>query len=252
MEIIKYFKDYVDAINEGLIKTHDLNKISYDIYRSLSLLNFDVSVDNNVNKFTININNFNKISENKIKLMLDHIMVSVVNRGGWFPSYMNLINIDYKEKLTKFNLKYLIKKQQSLFKVSIIFESKFGDIIYDVPDKLYHLSIQEYDEKIKKIGLIPKSKSKLTSHIDRIYLCKTVDDCKSLINQMLLYYEDEKSKNVFDIGKEKYQKNTNPIIYEIDNSDKIINKLYDDINYENGYYTTTNIYPEYIREIWRK
>ena len=41
--IIKNFKDYLDSINEGLIKTLDGEKAINYLVQTLSLLNFDVS-----------------------------------------------------------------------------------------------------------------------------------------------------------------------------------------------------------------
>lgn len=50
----------------------------------------------------------------------------------------------------------------------------------------------------------------------------------------------------YKLGKEFFVKDITPIIYEIDNSDGIINKPYIDINYNGGYYTLNNIPPDVI------
>jgi hypothetical protein len=42
------------------------------------------------------------------------------------------------------------------------------------------------------------------------------------------------------------KKDSKPIIFEIDNSDSFIKKLYKDPNYENGFYTLENIKPDKI------
>lgn len=41
--IIKYFKDYIDSINEGLIKTYPGNLVLKDILNSLEDLHINVS-----------------------------------------------------------------------------------------------------------------------------------------------------------------------------------------------------------------
>lgn len=66
---------------------------------------------------------------------------------------------------------------------------------------------------------------------------------------MKLYYNDEKMFNVYNKQKRKYKKDTIPIIFEIDNSDQFINKLYKDPNYTDGYYVLDNIPPEKIKII---
>ena len=40
-----------------------------------------------------------------------------------------------------------------------------------------------------------------------------------------------------------------PVIFEIDNHDYFIDKLYKDINYENGYFTLTNIHANRIKKL---
>jgi hypothetical protein len=117
-------------------------------------------------------------------------------------------------------------------------------------EKMYHITIQEYDHKIKKYGLFPKSKSKLSSHTDRIYLCKSIEDCEMLIPQMKLYYSEERDTNLYKLNNKKYRKNTKWILYEIDNTSNL--KLYKDPRYINGYYTLDNINPQDIREIKRE
>lgn len=245
--IIKFYKDYIDAINEGLIKTIEPEKVLNDIIRTLSLMGFNVDGRLGIDKIFLSINDFNSISVNKIEILFDHIMVSIVNRGGWFPSTMYLINIHGLKRYIKYDFNEIITNHSLLKSVEITFESKFDKIENNIPNKLYHLSIMEYDKKIKKYGLIVKSKSKLSSHLDRIYLCKSKKDCESLIPQMTLYYTNEKDYNVYVKGKKLYNKDITPVIYEVDGT--IIDKLYIDPNYTDGYYTLDNIKSEFIKKI---
>lgn len=82
------------------------------------------------------------------------------------------------------------------------------------------------------IGIIPKSKNKLTLHLDRIYLCKYPKDCYNLIPQMKYDYNKRKNNKLNKI-------NIKWIIYEV-NTDNI-DKLYKDPNYDNGYYIIDNM-----------
>lgn len=249
--VIKYFKDYIDSINEGLIKTYPGEIAS----RSLSNLliglniNFNINFLENDNKIKLTFNFFNAIPASQLDNLFDIINSSIINRGGWFPSQMNITNIHGMKISLRYDLNNLYINHSQYNIVEIIYESKFDEDIKEIPDRLYHLSISEYNDKIIKYGLVPKSKDKLTSHLDRIYLCKSIDDCENLINRMKLYYNDEKSFNVYNKEKRKYHKNTYPVIYEIDNSDKFIKKLYKDPNYDNGFYTLDNIPPNKIKKI---
>ena len=146
--------------------------------------------------------------------------------------------------------RYIIDNHNEIDMITIEYESKFDTEENNIPNKLYHLTIKEYSNKIDKSGLIPRSKSKLSSHLDRIYLCKTYQDCIDLIPQMLFYYTGEKDENIYKLGKKLYNKDITPVIYEIDNSSNIIDKLYIDINYnKKGYYTLNNIPADKIKQI---
>ena len=239
--ILKYFKDYIDSINEGLIKTYPGNLVLKDILNSLRHLHINVSGLFENDKIKLTIYNFNTIQLNKIEHLFNHIDTFVINRGGWFPSSI-IFDINGVEKLEKYDYSKMLNLHEYLTKLTIIYESKFDTEEKDIPKDLYHLTIKEYIKNINKIGLVPKSKSKLSSHMDRIYLCKTYQDCVDLIPKMMLYYTGEEDENIYKLSKKLFNKDITPVIYEIDNSDNIIDKLFIDINYgERGYYTLNNI-----------
>jgi hypothetical protein len=91
-----------------------------------------------------------------------------------------------------------------------------------------------------KSGLIPKSKSKLTYHPDRTYVCLHKLGCKALISNMKMFYKSLLWKNT------KNKIDYRWVIYEIDTKDLDI-KLYLDPNYIGGYYTLDNIPPDKIK-----
>ena len=99
---------------------------------------------------------------------------------------------------------------------------------------------------MQKLWTFPKSKSKLSSHTDRIYLCKSIEDCEILIPQMKLYYSEERDTNLYKLNNKKYRKDTKWIIYEISNTSNL--KLYNDPRY----YTLENINPQDIKEVKRE
>lgn len=248
--IIKNFKDYIYSINEGLIKTYPGDVVLKDILNSLENLNITSSGSFEDNKIKLTIHNFNTILLKQIGYLFDHIDTFVVNRGGWFPSIMNIEKTSNISKLSRYDFNDIIRISDEINSLTIIYESKFDEEETDIPYKLYHLTIKEYCKKINKIGLIPRSKSKLSSHIDRVYLCKTKQDCIDLIPKMMFYYSGEEDENIYKLGKKFFNKDITPIIYEINNSDRIIDKLYIDINYgEKGYYTLDNIPKDKIKII---
>lgn len=248
--IITYFKDYMDLINEGLIKTLPIEKIYNDLIYKLNIfLPRSVIGNLHIDKFDIKIINYDLISPEKLENIYDYIFNTCVNIGGYFPSKMEITNINGMFRAKKFDLEELKINQSYYADVKITFEKKYDDLELNIPNKLYHLSIKEYEDKIKRYGLSPKSKSKLTSHIDRIYVCKTIEDCEALIPQMKVFYSEEYQLNYFSLSKKKYKKDVTPIIYEIDNSSNWIKKLYLDPNYQNGYYILENILPKYLFKI---
>lgn len=239
--IIRYFKDYIESINEGLIKTYPSNIISNELTHSLIYLDLNFNVEFSEDKIHLTFYYFNAIPIQRLDYLFDNINTFVINRGGWFPSQMNITNIHKMRKSNKYDVRDLYLNHSQYDIVEIIYECKFDSIVENIPNKLYHLSISEYTNKILKYGLVPKSKDKLTTHLDRIYLCESLDDCRDLISSMSLYYDEEKSFNKYNKNKRKFDRKTIPVIFEIDNSDQFIEKLYNDPNYDKGFYTLSNI-----------
>ena len=162
MKVIKYFKDYIESINEGYLKTYPINLIINNLINELIDLNLNYNVINDNNKIKLTLNYFNAIPVQNLKDLFELILLIVVNRGGWFPSIMEIENIHVMKNKSKYNEDNLILNHSNYLNVDIIFESKFDDEIVNIPDKLYHLSIGEYSKKILKYGLIPKSVNKLS------------------------------------------------------------------------------------------
>lgn len=240
---IKNYLDYINSINEGLIKTHPADKAIKYLSDTLEKLKFDINtkVENDI--IYLKFYNFNKIDKEKIKDLFDLISSIMTNMFGWFPSSMRIELNNGLTRYKKYNEDEIKLKYPIISNIEIEFDSKFDEFeIYN--GHLYHLSIQEYTDKILKFGLFPKSKSKLSSHIDRIYVCKEMKDCYSLIPSMNLHYADEKSINHFELNNKKWKKDTKWIIFKIENNKNL--KLYKDPRYEFGYYIMDNIEPDFI------
>ena len=223
--------NYLEFIKEGLIKTQPADVVLRKVIFLPNNLIYVINYTKSDNLIHFEISFFNKLSE--ISKTFDAIESYFINMMGWFPSMMKIISLSGMENDIQYNKDYLIKNMSFISKVNIIFESKF-DIESNIPDKLYHLSIKEFENSILKNGLSPKSKSKISYHDSRIYVCKSILNCKSLIPNMEMIYNQQKWSNP------KSKINDDWIIYEIDTSGLDID-LYYDPNYIGGYYLLKNI-----------
>jgi hypothetical protein len=220
------FSDF--HLNETL-KTHDIRITKDNVLLELSLLNYNFSLYTKNNKIYLTLHHVSKTQI--FTLLIENLSSLMINRHGWFPSSMYIRNISGASNLMKYDQDYLIDKKNYFSDVTIIYEPKY-DIESEIPRYLYHLSIQEFNDKILKFGLVPKSKNKLSKHLDRIYVCKDPNDCKHLINRMLIHY----------VHKYEDKLNLKWIIYKID-TDGLNLKLFKDPNYNDGYYLVDNIPP---------
>lgn len=228
------FEEYLEKINEGLIKSYDINFTIDKMKQHLNVLNVPFEVDKNPNKtIKLTLFKFNKILIDELFNLLNTTMTNLL---GWFPSYMFLKTTSGMSNQMNYDEEYLKKSYEYLDKVSLIYESKFDEVV-ELPEKLYHISIQEYENSILSIGICPKSKNKLSSHGDRIYVCEKLEDCIELIPKMKFYFWS------------KQKINTKWVIYEIKTTGLNL-KLYKDPNYmDKGFYLLGNIPPNNIKTI---
>jgi len=235
----KFIDNWSTFILNETLKTHDIDITINKVTDELSLMRFNFEViKNNNNSISIRLNNFNNI--NGVGLYLDVLNRLLIDRHGWFPTKMEITNLSVSKNMFPYNEEILIGEGSIYFdNVNITYEAKY-DIEFNIPPKLYHLSISQYELEVLKWGLVPKSKSKLSKHLDRIYVCVDPKDCYNLIPRMKFHYANRKLNNKKDKLNDKW------IIWEIDTSDLNI-KLYKDPNYEGGYYIVDNISPERIK-----
>jgi hypothetical protein len=235
MNLIKYWSEFI--LNETL-KTHDIDLTVKKVESELSLLLYNFSIkknDNNTISIILHKYRFNK----GLSLLIDNLDSLMIERHGWFPSKMIITNFSDMKNEYSYDESILLGDDYKYFEeVEIIYESKY-DLEVELKNTLHHLSIQEYENDVIKKGLIPKSKSKLSKHLDRIYVCDDIDSCKNLISRMKLHYFDKKNLNKLN------KTNTKWVIYKIDTTNLDI-KLYKDPSYNNGYYIVDNIPPSNI------
>lgn len=251
MEFLFTFEKYLNNLNEGLVKTYNIDKTYKDMNSHILWLNIKYSMvkDDVDNKIELTIDDLNITKDMDLKL--NSIISYFFNLYGWFPSKMLNTNIYGLTRLQKFRKDELLLP--TIVKSKITFESKFDILIDNIPKKMYHLSIQQHEVDILKKGILPKSKSKLSLHDydGRIYLCGKILPCSNLITSMRIFYSEEKDSIIYNSKNHKktYNKNTKWVIFEIDTNKANIKKIYKDPNYIDGYYYLDNIPKEAIKII---
>ncbi len=229
MKFINLYSEYM--LNETL-KSIDINLSMDLIHYELSLMKYDFSLNNKNNKIIINL--FNVDKNHIFASMLEALLVLMIDRLGWFSSTMEIINLSDNKNLLPFDKDYLLKNNKYIKQIEFTFEPKY-DVETKLPKYLYHLTFGSYIDKIMKIGLVPKSKNKLSKHLDRIYVCSNKEDCIKLMPRMKALFNNKYIDDKW-------------FIIEIDTSDLNI-LLYKDPNYESGYYVIDNIKPSSIKII---
>lgn len=251
------FLDYINSINESRIKTHGVKHVDRILTKFLNsnYLNFLLNINLNTDDFQLTIYN-----NGKLYIENFNVIINMCENLGYFPSFLlvdnkSIFNI-YKEIKNKNKGKIInnIRKYKSLKNYDIDFLdyiknidlSDFNTIIIqfeswqdrdidfnDIPDILYHVCRKTDVDKILKTGLYPKSKSKISYHPERIYFSDTLIGAYSIINQFKTIENVEYSI----------------LIIKPDDDLKRILYLKKDPNYNDGFYTTTNISYNYIYEI---
>ena len=128
MIIIKNYKDYIDAINEGLIKTYPGEKVSKEVESSLIDIGINSSCQYKDDKIILEIRQFNGIDLNKFDMLFDHIFTFIVNRGGWFPSSVNAKLHNGSEDKYRFDYDKIKSNYKNYSTIIIYFEENFPEV----------------------------------------------------------------------------------------------------------------------------
>lgn len=222
---------------EGLIYTHSLNMLLPEL-RSIGFNKKDFEFNPNKNiiivRFTLNKDNQERYQE------LNRIMDNI---GGWFHG-ASIANILLPNKLDF--LEYTDGQ------VTLQYEPKY-DIEVVMPDKLYHLTKQNKVNKIKKLGLTPRSAEQFFNFKDRVYFALNKNSLYDLAKQKKQIelnrinakkYSDENIKN-----NKIEQSGKFAILTIAPKGSKVYTRFFKDPNFFDGYYTKENIHPFAIKNI---
>lgn len=211
----------VKLFKEGLIKTYPFDFAVQRLgeYGTVKLIS---------NKIYLGLKKeyFNKIEG----------LVKYLDTLGYFAATFKVLSKDQEvspDNYKNFNdAKEVLSATDNAQQVWIEIEAKYDDSTGDASSFFYHLTSKNALGKIKKQGLVPRSKSKKSHHPDRIYI---VDDLKSL-RQLLIQFSEIEGKELFDY-----------VVLKIDYNLTSKPKIYNDPNFLSlGYYVVDNIPPTAI------
>lgn len=213
---MKVFNSIVTiAVNEGLIRTEDINKTINILSKSYPSSRIYNGGDDEHIEIIIPAENLDR---SKIVDLL-----TLINNLGWYPSayYYNLPrpkkfeHDEFFKELGEFNANLTLK-----------IERKY-DQEYKKQNIFYHATRLKLDDKIKKQGLVPKSNSKIGYHPERIYLAKSLSAALDILGMLYDYNPSD-----------PYW-----VIYRVDVSNIPNFKTMIDPNFDGGVYTLQNIPP---------
>ncbi len=122
--------------------------------------------------------------------------------------------------------------------VNILIEAKF-DIELDkssLPDKLYHVTSEQSYKKISKIGLSPKSGTKLSLHPERVYMAGSIETAIDLVEMFAAMVSDDEEYIILQIDTKSFASRV---------------RIFVDPNADNAVWTYSNIHPTAI-EIYKQ
>lgn len=211
------FDEFILQVNEGLIKTLDIEETIHAMNRYLANTNINCIIEKVKRSIVIKLKNTDRV---KVEAL-----IGLMNLMGWFPSSLIVYRNNMPNRF-KYDEQYLNDKD-----LDITFESRFDKKPEEKQNLLYHVTVRRKIDKILKDGLCPKSNSRVSYHPDRVYLTTDPDLIIKSFNKVNLL---------------KGYENEDFVILEIDNSDDKLD-LYIDPNFDDGVYTYDNIRPEKIK-----
>lgn len=221
-DVRKIIRTILDEVfEEGLISTHS--------DKAIDILNkkFKNNIESKQNEDDISIDVFIKKYDYKILINI----LSLVENLGYIISKFSIKGNQFA--FNKNNFFLIAKDENYQLPIYLKIEPKFDNSKIEIPAVLYHVTHERHLDKIKKIGLVPKSKSKKAFHSERIYL-----------------FKNKESANVIakEFSRIDYQFEHNYILLPI-NTLIIPNlQLHVDPNFKNdGFYTYDNVPPSAIK-----
>jgi hypothetical protein len=222
-------------LNEGLISTtpiHDAYNILSRVFKYREDPVVPIRKDVRNNRLYIEINT---LPLNTIQFLL-----KTINNLGYFVSQIMVLGISYDKKKENYEqfrysdpkINEILNEKDEYQEIWLNIEAKF-DIDSETPKVLYHVTDKKHLNKILRIGLVPKSKSKKAYHPDRIYFVSDLRDARDLMDEL---YSLPNNKNEY-------------LILKITGENLNI-KSYQDPNFQGfGFYTLENIPPQFIVDV---
>lgn len=158
-------------------------------------------------------------------------VLTLANNLGYFPSIIKYELNDqadqYTKKYTPSSFRDLILNEEPTYLI-FFFEAKYDPVV-EIPQYVYHITTTKFVDKIKQIGLTPKTLGKRSTHPERIYVSLTKKDSDFLLRGLRQHF-----------GKNQ------GIELTIDTS-QLKDPFYEDPNFrKQGVYTYQNIPPSAI------
>jgi len=230
------------TIKEGLIVTHPI-PIAVKV---LDKLGYDAEViDDPFERDYISLDGDPIITS----LMLTRVDISnkekfinllrTINSLGYYVS--TIINPNSPTRITPAKVKQILdlSNEYEIIKnvlVNILIEAKFDIelIKSNLPDKLYHVTTSDRYVKISKIGLTPKSGSKLALHPERVYMAGSIETAFELVQMFGAMVDDDVHYIILEIDTKSFSPRV---------------RIFVDPNAENVVWTYSNIPPSNIKLI---
>jgi hypothetical protein len=222
-----YKEEYELNLKESLTKTTPVGE-SISILKKQFPKSF-FQYDKGDSKFSITIKNIEEIGTSGFEKLL-----ALLTNLGYFPSFMKIGNPPFISDKYEYRILKNVFEKNSAKEINMTCEAKFDQIVNNIPKILYHITPLKHWEKISKIGLAPKSRSKNSYHPDRVYLTKDENSAENLVQKFykLIFLKEWVLLKITtdDIPGEYF-------------------RLYYDPNYKQGFYTMNNIPPQAIEKI---
>lgn len=219
---------YLERIMESRYRTHGLATVRRQLPRILWALGESHHFD--YNEATDDFQLY--LTGPTVGGVLD-VIVGRCEVIGYFPSLMTVdghpvIYGNTVDEYVDFVKKYVPPEQSHI--LCIQFES-WVDVDVEIPPILYHVCRSIDADKIRRYGLCPKFKFKISFHPERIYFSSNTDDVIETTKLFKRIEDDSYSVVIIDVSR------TSRL------------KLRRDPNHNNAYYTTQSIPPIWIDRI---
>lgn len=158
-------------------------------------------------------------------------VLALVNNLGYFPSAikyeLNNQAYQYTEKYSPSSFRDLILDKRPTYLI-FLFEAKYDPVV-EVPRYVYHLTTADRVDKIKRVGLTPKTQNKRSTHPERVYVSLSKKNSDFLFSRLKQHFGKNKGVEL------------------VIDTEQLNQLFYEDPNFKKqGVYTYKNIPPQAI------